>query len=122
MKKLILLVFFLVPYISHADIQSMRTKVSRILVQRGQAYGGCMMLSKWNIMEETGLNCTGKWISLGCNSNVISEEGAERMWQSARMAFFLEKDIIVWIDDEIKHSGHCTAVRLDVLLAGEQGE
>lgn len=115
MKKLFLVLFILLPYFSFSEVQRMRTRITRTLVAADNKYGGCMIASKWNIMEEIGLNCNHRWVSLGCSSNVISEEDGDKMWRSARIAFFMEQEIILWIDDEIKHNGFCTVVRLDIV-------
>ena len=122
MKKLFLLLFILFPYFSFSAVQSMYTSITRMLATANGGYGGCMIASKWNIMEETGLNCNQKWVSLGCSSSVISEEDGKTMWRSAKIAFFMEQEIIIWVNDEIKHNGFCTVVRIDVLPQEQEEE
>ena len=37
------------------------------------------------------------------------------MFESAQMAFALDRELMVEVTDEMKHNGHCYARRVDVL-------
>ena len=115
MKIFLCLVFLLLPYTSSAAVMQMRTSIIRLLAHSNQSFGGCMVQLSSNIMDETGLNCDTKWVSLGCVSDIVPEDGSARMWANAELAFVLGIGIYININDEKRHSGYCTAERVDVV-------
>ena len=114
MKKLLLVLFFVLPYTSVAEVKKIHTIITKTLSTSNNSYGGCMIELREDVNFETGLECYSRWVSLGCNSDIISEEESKRMWRSARKAYALDAEIRVWINDEIKHGDFCTAQRIDV--------
>jgi hypothetical protein len=93
-------------WVSNATIQ-------RTLIQEG-AFGGCMIQLDKSIAE-AGLNCpAANWVSLDCDAIFGSIGSTQRIFDSAQMAFALEKLVHVRVDDSKKHNGFCVAVRFDV--------
>ena len=114
MKKWLLIFFFVLPYISTAEVKSLHTIITRTLLTSNGEYGGCMIELREDVNFETGLDCHSRWVSLGCISDVISKEESKLMWNSAGMAFAMDAEIRVWVNDSIKHGEFCTAERIDV--------
>jgi len=115
-KHLLLVLFLISPYSSFAAVERIKkTTIKRMLMHATSSYGGCM-ISIDHYPSDAGLDCgNGQWVSLGCESEHISPEGAERMLQNADKAFLLGWMIDIWIDDSIKHGSFCTAIRVDLL-------
>jgi hypothetical protein len=87
--------------------------ITRTLIQDG-SFGGCMIQLDQNIAD-AGLNCpAANWVSLDCDGAFGSIGGSQRIFDSAQMAFALEKKVSVRVDDSKKHNGYCVAVRFDV--------
>ena len=113
MKKILLILFFILPYTSIALTELIRnTKITRMLSSHNSTYGGCM-ISIDQRPSDFGLDCgSSTWISLGCVSDRVSEDGAQRMLQIAEMAFVLDFAVFIWVTDTIKHGNFCTAIRI----------
>ena len=97
-----------------AAVERIEGKAIRTLTTGDGRFGGCMVqLDKR--LADTGLNCPGNWVTLSCTGvHTSSKEDGSRMFDSAQMAFSLGKTIVVEVNDEKKHNGHCYARRVDV--------
>jgi hypothetical protein len=115
MKKLVIILLmlgFVQPVYSDTGWVENAT-VLRTLVQ-DNTYGNCMVyLDK--LIADTGLDCPSKWIAFSCDGTFNARDVASKMLDSAMMAFALERKISVRLDDNKKHNGFCTVVRIDVL-------
>jgi hypothetical protein len=88
--------------------------IKRTLVQDDN-YGGCMILLDKSIAD-AGLDCpTNKWVSLDCDGVYVSKTSAQKAFDSAQMAFALERKVSIKVDDSKKHNNYCIAIRIDVM-------
>lgn len=98
---------------AEAAVERVEAKAVRTLTTGDGRFGGCMVqLNKR--LSEVGLNCPGTWVTFSCTGVHASKEDGSRMFDSAQMAFSLDKTIVVEVNDEKKHNGHCYARRVDV--------
>ena len=99
--------------VAEAAVERVQGKAVRTLTTGDGRFGGCMaQLNKR--LSDAGLNCPGNWVTFSCTGVHASKEDGSRMFESAQMAFSLDKTIVVEVDDEKKHNGHCYARRVDV--------
>ena len=97
-----------------ATTVAVEANVVRTLVADQERFGGCMAkLDK--PLASLGLDCPGAWVSFSCTGTFTPKDIAYRMFDSAQMAFALEKPVMVQVDDTRKHNGNCYAQRIDVL-------
>ena len=89
-------------------------EVRRTLTVADERFGGCMAALSVPPSEE-GLDCQSRWVTFSCTGVHASKSSAQRMFDSAQMAFVTGRSVRVWVDDEKKHNGHCFAERVDVL-------
>jgi hypothetical protein len=88
--------------------------IQRTLIQDG-VFGGCMIQLDQSIAD-AGLNCpAANWVSLDCDGTYGLKAGAQRVLDSAQMAFALDMKVSVRVDDSKKHDYYCTVVRIDVI-------
>ena len=98
---------------AEAAVERVEGKAVRTLITGDGRFGGCMVqLNK--SLADTGLNCPGAWVTFSCTGVHASKEDGSRMFGSAQMAFSQDKTIVVEVNDEKKHNGHCYARRIDV--------
>lgn len=86
----------------------------RTLTTDDGRFGGCMVQLEERI-ESFGLDCPGSWVTLSCSGVHTSPDEGFRMFESAQMAFALDRRLMVEVTDELKHNGHCYGRRVDVL-------
>jgi hypothetical protein len=89
--------------------------INKVLVQEG-LYGGCMIQIDQNIAD-AGLVCPANtWVSFDCEGFYVSKASAQRAFDSAQMAFALQKKVTVHVDDSKTHNvNFCVAVRIDLI-------
>jgi hypothetical protein len=88
--------------------------IQRTLLQEGSV-GGCMILLDKSI-KDAGLDCpASNWVSLDCDGAYASKASAQRILDSAQLAFALNKRVFMKVDDSKKHNGYCVATRIDLL-------
>ncbi len=115
MKKLILILLMLgltLPVYSDTA-WVLNATVQRTLLQ-DNAYGNCMAYLDVAIAD-SGLDCPSRWIAFSCDGTFNSRDVASKMLDSVMMAFALERQISVLLDDNKKHNGYCVVTRIDVL-------
>ena len=95
-----------------AAIERIEAKAIRTLTTGDGRFGGCMVQLDQN-PSDSGLNCTS-WVTFSCTGVHTSMDEGFRMFESAQMAFALDKTIVLEVDDGKKHNGHCYARRVDV--------
>lgn len=96
-----------------ANTAYLKGNIQRTLVQEGK-YGGCMIMLDKNIAD-AGLNCPSNLVSLDCDGAYGSKASAQRAFDSAQMAFALDREVSVQVDDSKKHNNYCVGIRVDVL-------
>ena len=105
--------FFLLSAVSvGAAIERIEAKVLRTLTSGDGRFGGCMVQLDQSLAD-SGLRCTN-WVTFSCTGVHTSKDEGFRMFESAQMAFALDKTIVLEVDDLKKHNGHCYARRVDV--------
>ena len=60
------LVLLALPAALQAAQARMTTNVVRTLASEDASYGGCMAQLRDSVMEATGLDCSGKWVTFSC--------------------------------------------------------
>jgi hypothetical protein len=89
------------------------TNIQKTLIQEG-SFGGCMILLDKSVAD-VGLACPTPWVSLDCDGLFGSKLSAQRAFDSAQMAFALDKNVSLRVDDSKKfNETYCVAVRIDV--------
>ena len=95
-----------------AAVERIEAKAVRTLTTGDGRFGGCMVQLNQSLAE-AGLNCTN-WVTFSCTGVHASRDDGFRMFESAQMAFALDKTMVLEVNDEKKHNGHCYARRIDV--------
>ena len=96
----------------HAAVATVEAKAIRTLTTGDGRFGGCMVQLDESL-SDAGLNCTN-WVTFSCTGVHTSKDEGFRMFESAQMAFALDKTLVLEVNDEKKHNGHCYARRVDV--------
>ena len=108
--------FFVLLYMVHADaaLERIEAKATRTLTTGDGRFGGCMVQLDESLAD-AGLNCpNSNWVTFSCTGVHTSKDEGFRMFESAQMAFALDKTLVLEVDDSKKHNGHCYARRVDV--------
>lgn len=83
-------------------------KITQMINTAGKLYGGCMMQLTKNI-STVNSSCRTNWVTLSCDGQLEnSVTQASAMWNSAQMAFALDKTIRVRVSNN-KINGYCHA-------------
>ena len=98
---------------AQAAVERVEGKAVRTLTTGDGRFGGCMVQLD-NRLADVGLNCPSSWVTFSCTGVHTTKEDGSRMFDSAQMAFSLDKTIVVEVNDHKKHNGHCYARRVDV--------
>ena len=109
------LVLLALPAALQAAQARMTTNVVRTLASEDASYGGCMAQLRDSVMEATGLDCSGKWVTFSCAGEHTSKATARRLYDSAQLAFVTGRQAMLTLDDERKHNSYCFVSRIDVL-------
>ena len=109
------LVLLALPAALQAAQARMTTNVVRTLASEDASYGGCMALLQDSVMEATGLDCPGRWVTFSCAGEHTSKATGMRLYDSALLAFVTGRQAMLVLDDERKHNSYCFASRIDVL-------
>ena len=95
-----------------AAVERVEAKAMRTLTTGDGRFGGCMVQLDRH-PRDSGLACTN-WVTFSCSGVHTSKDEGFRMFESAQMAFALDKTMVLEVNDEKKHNGHCYARRVDV--------
>ena len=109
------LVLLALPAALQAAQARMTSKIVRTLASEDASYGGCMAELRDSVMEATGLDCEGKWVTFSCVGEHTSKATARRLYDSAQLAFVTGRRTTLILDDERKHDSYCFVSRIDVL-------
>ena len=90
--------------------------ITRTLAASGGRWGGCMAQLNAPLSNE-GLDCTGSWVTFSCAGTGAhaSKEDAARLFDAALLAFALDQQVRVTVDDAKQQGGYCYASRVEVL-------
>jgi hypothetical protein len=72
------------------------------------SYGGCMIQIN---VAPTSVNCPGNWYHLNC---AVDKEYGKRTYATALMAFSMDANVQLLVDDSNKINSYCHARRLDL--------
>ena len=89
--------------------------IARTLVADGGRFGGCMAHLDVDLQAGLGLDCASNWVTFSCTGVHTDTASAQRLFDSALVAFVTNRRVRVWVTDEKKHNGHCYASRIDLL-------
>ena len=89
-------------------------EITKTLTVASDKFGGCMVLMDAPLAN-SGLNCQGKWVTFSCVGEFTSKERAQRLFESAQLAFALGMRVRLQVTDNKKHNGWCFADRVDVI-------
>ena len=112
--KGVLVVLLTLPLAAVATTADFKAKITRTLASDENVFGGCMVLLNKSPVSE-GLDCTGSWVTFSCSGEHLSKSSALRMFDSAQMAFLMDRTVHVEVDDTRKHNQRCLVTRIDVL-------
>lgn len=98
-----------------ADTTTITAKVTRTLVVANDDWGGCAAQLDVSLVDEGLANCNDKWVTFSCSGDHASKSSAMRMFDQAQMAFALDRQVRVYVDDTKTHNGFCFVNRIDVL-------
>ena len=112
--KGVLVVLLTLPSAAVATTVDFKAKITRTLASDENAYGGCMVLLSKSPVSE-GLDCGDSWVTFSCSGEYLSKSSALRMFDSAQMAFLMDRMVQVTVDDTRKHDRRCLVTRIDVL-------
>ena len=114
--KGILAGLLLLPLAAAATTENFTAKITRTLASEENVFGGCMVLLNKSPVSE-GLDCFSSWVTFSCTGEHLNKSSALRMFDSAQMAFLMDRTVRVYVDDTRKHNRRCLVTRIDVLSA-----
>ena len=98
----------------HAATETTLTSITRTLVTDDDRFGGCMVHVDVDLRTDLGLDCDSNWVTFSCNGEHTDATAAQRMFDSAMVAFVTDRKVYVWVTDERKHDNRCYVSRIDV--------
>lgn len=96
---------------SMSGVESTTGKISRLLSD-SEYYGHCMIALPYTA---TNNDCPNVWVSLDCVGRFNGKESSRRLWDAAQLAYAMDSNVFVVINDQKKYNGFCVADRLDVI-------
>lgn len=111
MNKFGLVVTAIVAIIGSSEVLSATGTLSDVkvieLITTETTYGGCMAKVSKPI-SDTVDNCPGSWVTFSCDGSLgNSVPRASAIWESAQLAYALDKTVRVRIDNSKKLDGYC---------------
>ena len=116
MKKLVSLVLmglmFTTPAIGAEKY--MVSKIKNLLVASDGDFGNCMV--ELYVSPTTVLSsCADGWVSFSCSGTFAAKSDAKSMMEMAQLAFLLDKEVNIGVDDSKLHNGYCLSSYLAIL-------
>jgi hypothetical protein len=97
-----------------ADIAWVRNATIEKTLIEDDNFGGCMIYLDKSVAD-SGLACPNSWVSFDCDGFFGTKANAQRKFDSAQMAFALDKKVSLRVDDSRRYNEkYCVAVRIDV--------
>ena len=92
----------------------MVSKIKNLLVTSDGKFGNCMV--ELYVSPTTKLpNCEAGWLSFSCSGTFASKSDAKGMMEMAQLAFLLDKEVNIGVDDSKLHNGYCFSHYLAIL-------
>lgn len=88
-------------------------RVLKILTDESD-FSECMAFLSVPIAN-SGANCAGSWVSVGCSGAFGSKSNATSRLSALQLAYVTGTDVRVFVDDTRKANGSCYATRVDNL-------
>lgn len=98
----------------HADVVSITTRINRTMVVADDRWGGCAAQLSVAPADEGLPNC-GKWVTFSCTGVHTTKSRALTMFDQAQMAFVLDRQVRIFVDDSKTHNGLCFVDRIQLL-------
>jgi hypothetical protein len=77
-------------------------------------FGNCMV--ELYVSPTTKLpSCEAGWLSFSCSGTFASKSDAKGMMEMAQLAFLLDKEVNIGVDDSKLHNGYCFSHYLAIL-------
>lgn len=114
-RLMLILMLSLSALAASAQTARVESEIARTLAHEGPQFGGCMVLLNVELRRETGVDCKTKWVTFSCTGDFVNKDAAMRLFDSAKMAFALNKKVMITVDDTRKHNGFCFGQRIEVL-------
>ena len=99
---------------SHATTAKVRGLVTKTVIADQGRWGGCMVRMD-KTLADSGLNCPSQWVSFSCSGIYTEKDVAYRMFDQAQMAFAMQRQVEIYVDDSKKHNEYCYGNRINVL-------
>ena len=92
----------------------MVSKIKNLLVASDGDFGNCMV--ELYVSPTTVLpSCAAGWVSFSCSGTFAAKSDAKSMMEMAQLAFLLDKEVNIGVDDSKLHNGYCLSSYLAIL-------
>ncbi len=71
------------------------------------------------LLANYSLDCPGNWVTFSCSGDFSNKDAAYKMFDVAQLAYALDREVVVSVDDLKKHNSYCFAKRIYLLPATE---
>ena len=88
--------------------------IDRVLVTTNGTFGNCMAFLN-QPLAPLGVNCPDQWVTFSCSGDFVTVSEARLMFDTAQIALAMNKEVRVYLTDNLKHNGYCFASRIDLL-------
>ena len=95
---------------SIAAVEVRNTAIQRLLSDT-ENFGYCMVYTAVTPSND----CRSNWFSLDCKGDFHSKETSRLLLDFAQLAYAMESNVRIVINDQKKHNGFCVIDRLDVI-------
>ena len=91
-------------------VESVSGKI-RALYADADYYGNCLI---WLPDTAPSISCPAAYYSADCKGTYNGKEASRLIWDSIQLSYALDNFVILVINDEKKHNGHCVVDRVTV--------
>ncbi len=92
----------------------MVSKIKNLLVTSDGKFGNCMV--ELYVSPSSKLaSCKAGWVSFSCSGTFAAKSDAKGMMDMAQLAFLLEKEVNIGVDDSKLHNGFCLSTYIAIL-------
>ena len=97
-----------------ATEEFMVSKIKNLLVTSDGRFGNCMV--ELYVSPSSKLaSCKAGWVSFSCSGTFAAKSDAKGMMDMAQLAFLLEKEVNIGVDDSKLHNGFCLSTYIAIL-------
>ena len=83
----------------------------RALYADANYYGNCLV---WVPNTATSIDCPASYYSADCKGDFNAKDVSRLMWDSIQLSYALDNYVILVVNDEKKHNGHCVIDRVTI--------